>query len=253
MVSYYNYEKSQKYHLINNLTFSSSTNYWNITDEIIKYYLKNTSTEQTLALAKEILANDTSDKPDYYKIGKWVYNNIKYDKNVTILELDKIINERKGVCHHFTILYNALLNLIGIETFYALGFSINNLETLSREEHAWTVAQINGKWIGLDATWNLFNGKIPQCNLFLNFDTFGEPFSIVIPNEFKIKTNKIKELKFIEIVNFTNETNKNGKIITNDSIHNNSNSSHYISNDNSQKIFNENKFILLILLLINYF
>ena len=253
MVTYYNYEKPQKYQLIKNLTFSSCPNYWNVTDDDVKNYFKNTSTEQTIALVKEILANDTSDKPDYYKIGKWIHKNIKYEENVTISGIEEILKERKGVCSHFTKLYNALLNSIGIKTLQATGFSIKNLETLKREGHAWTVAQINGKWIGLDATWNIFSGKIPQCVLFIKFDGTVEPFGFASPSETNYKTNIINELKLIEIVKFINETNNNGKIITNESNYYNSNNTQYISNDNSQKLFKENKLILFFLLLIYYF
>ena len=63
----YNFEEKEAYFKLN-LTFSSSPVFWNVTEEDIK----NTSTEETVSLVQEILENDTSSKPDYYKIGKWV-------------------------------------------------------------------------------------------------------------------------------------------------------------------------------------
>ena len=80
---------------------------------MIETNLKNTSIELTFSFVKNILVNDTSEKPDYYKIGKWVCNNIIYDSNHnTSSDTDDILNKRKGVCHHLTVLYNVLLNSI---------------------------------------------------------------------------------------------------------------------------------------------
>ena len=235
MVSYYNFYNPQKFYFISNITFSSSPNFWNITDEIIKNNLKNTSTNLTISFVKEILSNNTSNKPDYYKIGKWVYENINYDKaHSTASNPDDILIKRKGVCHHFTVLYNALLNSIGIKTLYASGEAIKNINDLGGENHAWTVAEINGKWIGLDATWNIFSGKLPQCHLFKKIDGAFEPFAIAIPQD-KVSTNVIEETKLIEIVNLTSKKNYN-----------------YNSENNSQKFIQLNILFLFIILL-NHF
>ena len=140
MASYYNFINPEKFYFISNLTFSSSPNFWNIADEMINNDLKNTSTNLTISFVKEILANDTSNKPNYFKIGKWVYNNINYDKDHnTASNPDDILIKRKGVCHHFTILYNALLNSIGIKALYAAGEVIENINDFGGEKHAWTV------------------------------------------------------------------------------------------------------------------
>ena len=60
---------------------------------------------------------------------------------ITQVQIDDILNKRKGVCHHLTVLYNVLLNSIGIRTLYASGEAIKNIATWSRENHAWTVAE----------------------------------------------------------------------------------------------------------------
>jgi hypothetical protein len=232
---YYNFEKWQNYYLIKNLTFSSSPNFWNITDDIIKNELKNSSTEKTISFVKQILSNDTSNKPDYYKIGKWVYNNIHYNHNHnTTSNADDILNKREGVCHHLTILYDALLNSIGIKALYASGKSIDNINTLEKGNHAWTVAEIKGKWIGLDATWNIFSGKLPQCHLFVEFNGQYSPDAFIYPTEVedKAKISIIEELKLIEIVNLTTKQNSNS-----------------VTNFNSQNGFKLNILFILILIL----
>lgn len=234
MAYYYNFINPEKFYFISNITFSSSPNFWNITDEMIKNDLKNISTNLTISFVKEILANNTSNNPDYYKIGKWVYNNINYNKDHnTASDPDDILIKRKGVCHHFTVLYNALLNSIGIKALYASGEVIKNIKDLGGENHAWTVAEINGKWIGLDATWNFFYGKIPQCHLYKKLEGAFEPFAIGIPSD-KISTNIIEETKFIEIVNLNSKKN------------------HNYNENNYQNVIQFNILFLLILLL-NYF
>ena len=120
-LTFENFEKKEGYFKLN-LTFSSSPIFWNVTENDIK----NTSTDETISLAKDILQNDTSSKPDYYKIGKWVYQNIEYNisyfgENLSISEIIKL---KQGVCQHYSILYNSLLNSIGIETVYASGYSV---------------------------------------------------------------------------------------------------------------------------------
>ena len=63
---------------------------------------------------KTILLEDSSSNPAYFKIGKWIYNNIKYNISYSVqsLNISQIINIKQGVCQHFTELYNSLLNSI---------------------------------------------------------------------------------------------------------------------------------------------
>ena len=209
ILNYYNFDDTKNYYFTKNTTFSSSPIFWNITNEALKENLKNISTAQTINLAKTILAEDTSDKPDYYKLGKWVNRNIKYNRtHNTNVEPDDIIAKKVGVCMHYTELYNALLNSIGIKALYASGEAINNIETLNRENHAWTVAEIDGKWIGLDATWGIFSGKLPQCHLYRKFEGTFDPIGFFIPgSESNNKISTFEELKLIEIVNYTQNKN----------------------------------------------
>ena len=136
---------------------------------------------------------------------------MKYNRSHnTKLEPNDIIEKREGVCAHYTVLYNALLNSIGIKALDASGEAINNIKTLSRENHAWTVAFIDGKWIGLDATWNIFDGKLPQCHLFRKFEGVFDPIGFFIPGEdTNNKISSLEELKLVEIVNITSNEKTN--------------------------------------------
>ena len=56
-----------------------------------------------------------------------------------------IFNNKKGVCEHYTILYNAMLNSIGIKAMYVAGWAFQGNETSGDEDtvgHAWTAALI---------------------------------------------------------------------------------------------------------------
>lgn len=146
--------------------FQNSNNDWRIDADD----LMNTCTTKTKNKVKEILANSNSKERDYIILGRWVYNNIKYNSNYTGKNwtVDEILDNRIGVCSHKTILYNAFLNCINIDTLYAKGFAHTNggyivdLDT----RHSWTIAKIDGKWIPLDATWNFFSGKLPLGFVF---------------------------------------------------------------------------------------
>ena len=112
--------------------------------------------------AKEIIT-EQSDYPNYYKLGKFVNSYMTYDLNYKgrDLSLADIYRLKRGVCEHFTLLYNAMLNSVGINTFYLSGWAFDKNTTSADENsvgHAWTAALINGKWKELDSTWGLFEG-----------------------------------------------------------------------------------------------
>ena len=120
-------------------------------------------------ITQEVIRNN-SDLPEYYSIGKFVHSYITYDIN----DLGKrytakqILENRKGVCEHYTILYNAMLNSIGIKAMYVSGWALQNAEISANDQtvgHAWTVALIDDKWIELDSTWGLFEG-VPAGHIY---------------------------------------------------------------------------------------
>ena len=132
--------------------------------------LENTCTTKAKVKALEILSNSKSKEEDYVILGRWVYDNIKYNLDYVGRKwtVDQILDYRTGVCSHKARLYNAFLNCINIDAMYTTGFAHTkndyniDLGTL----HAWTIAKIDGKWIPLDATWNIFSGKLPLGFVF---------------------------------------------------------------------------------------
>ena len=165
--------------------------------------------QEIIDKAKEII-NEHSDKPNYYKIGKFVNSYITYDlkmsgKNLT---LKQIYDGRKGVCEHITLLYNAMLNSIGIKTLYILGWDFQGNKT-SGDQHtstlAWTAALINGKWIELDATWGLFEG-ISGCHIFKIF--FEDEYSCLAKNSNKNLFYKVQSIHMVTDKKYINYKEK---------------------------------------------
>ena len=142
--------------------------------DLQNYKYKSTATELTNKKAKEILLKDNSNDPDYLKLGKWVKRNIKYDDNYEgkQMSIEEILNKRIGVCEHFTQLYNALLHSINIPAIYTFGYAITNEQSLKSNNkvlHAWSLVKINSKWIPIDSTWGIFEGRLPVSHVFESY------------------------------------------------------------------------------------
>ena len=138
-----------------------------------RYYEINIESidQEIIDKAQEII-NEDSDKPNYHKKGNYIYRNIKYNSSYLgkFLTLKEIYEEKKGVSEHFTLLYNAMSNSVGIKTFYITGWAFSKDQISGDNDytrHTWTAAHINGRWIELDATWGLFEG-IPAGHIIKN-------------------------------------------------------------------------------------
>ena len=75
--------------------------------------------------------------------------------------------ERKGVCHHITKLFNALMYSLGYQVLYILGYKIDTSKSFSlQDSHAWSLIKINGKWLPYDVTNGIYSGKLPVTYVF---------------------------------------------------------------------------------------
>ena len=114
----------------------------------------------------EIVNDENSeykDYPDYVKVGRFVHRHMTY--NISKFGLEKtaleVYNERNGVCEHYTLLYNTMLNYLGYKTFSIVGYGMENGQTSANENttgHAWSGVLINGTVKEFDSTWDLFEG-----------------------------------------------------------------------------------------------
>ena len=169
-----------------------------IEDEIPKDYKDNK--EIFKRISKKIIEdydkehkNDIIKVTDLEKIGKWIYNNIKYDINYsgrTDISSIEIYNIRVGVCHHFTKLYNALLYSLGYQCIYVSGYVCKTDNFGNNNGHAWSLVKVNDKWLPFDSTWGIFSGKLPVCHIFKSY--FSKRSRTNSHNNIKIIKTKIK-------------------------------------------------------------
>ena len=113
---------------------------------------------------------------DYMKIGMWVYENITYDLSYsgqTNYSSVDIYNMKKGVCHHFTKLSNALLYSLGYKVLYVAGYVCKDDSCFKTNTgHAWSLIRLNNnKWYPFDSTWGIFTGKLPVIHIFSCFSS----------------------------------------------------------------------------------
>ena len=137
------------------------------------YQINDSEIPQEIKDKAEEIVNNNPGVPEYYSIGKFVKSYMTYNLSYHGAELTakEILDIKQGVCEHYTILYNAMLNSRGIKTLNISGWAFQGNETSGNEKtvgHAWTVALIDGKWMELDSTWGLFEG-IPAGHIFKNF------------------------------------------------------------------------------------
>ena len=158
-----------------------------LTDEQIEAQIPNDykyNKEKFKEIALQIIDNyDKQHKDDLIKvldvvkIGKWLKKNITYDLSYSgrnEITATETMNNRIGVCHHFTKLYNALMYSLGYQVIYVSGYALDKKDTFGKEDaHAWSLFKIDGKWLPFDATWGIFSGKLPVCHVFKQFFPLG--------------------------------------------------------------------------------
>ena len=145
------------------------------------YEIDTSKIDAEIISKAEEIKNAHPDKP-YYHIGIFVNSHIEYDLTYvgSDLTLKEIFEGRRGVCGHYTLLYNAMLNAIGIKILYISGWAFDKDKTSGDKStltHAWTAALIGDKWMELDATWGLFEG-IPAGHIFKNFNQDSYSYSL---------------------------------------------------------------------------
>lgn len=119
------------------------------------------------------------ESPMYIEIAKWVHNYIKYDERYVEknkMTAEDILKEGKGVCFHYSVLYDALLKSYGIPSIIVSGISYNQ-EIDDFEMHSWNLVFANGEWLSMDPTWGIYSGKLPISHIFFylnsrNYITF---------------------------------------------------------------------------------
>jgi len=112
----------------------------------------------------------------------WVTDNIRYDvallKKVKLNGIENIkldsskklrvanaIKTRRGVCQHYSELFDAIMQRLGYESVIIAGYTRSPVtKKINPIGHAWNAVKVNNKWILLDSTWGA--GYVTNDNKF---------------------------------------------------------------------------------------
>lgn len=115
---------------------------------------------------KEIAASLTkdlrTDKDKYRSIYFWISHNIKYDLSKINSKavyyssdeiIEEVMNNRMGVCQHYSELFNAMCKSVGLGSYVITGYTKQPDGTLGELSHVWNAAVIDSKYSLIDVTW----------------------------------------------------------------------------------------------------
>jgi len=123
-------------------------------------------------ILSDILDDGMSDLAKERAIYQWIVRHVAYDfdhyDKLEGASLDSstpynpLVNG-KGICMGFATTFQLLADLAGLESIIVPGTAFGR-----REDHAWNMVRLNGKWYCLDATWDIGNGGKPMFWQYFN-------------------------------------------------------------------------------------
>ena len=140
------------------------------------------------------LTEDLSDQRDKARaIYIWISYNIRYDldllkSNLTYYTTDELIEYvlkyRKGLCQHYSELFNAMCRSVGVKSFVISGYARQSDGKISGISHAWNGVLIGPDYYLVDVTWAA--GYVTE-NKYVH--QFRDDYFLIDPKVF-IKTHK---------------------------------------------------------------
>lgn len=112
-------------------------------------------------VVKEWTAPDMSDYEKEQALYVWLTTHVEYDKSHyreggaprTSYEPYGPLIKGKGVCLGYAETFRLLMDMAGVECVTVTGASFQN-----RENHAWNMVKLSGKWYCVDSTWDHISG-----------------------------------------------------------------------------------------------
>ncbi len=107
--------------------------------------------------AQQIAQKTNNSIEALYLLAEYVHNSMNYDLNYQDLEkASQILEEKKGVCAHYTILFVSLARSLGFPARYISGVAYSGLINQS-QEHAWAEVYLPGYgWVPYDTTFGQY-------------------------------------------------------------------------------------------------
>ena len=129
-------------------------------------------------IVEETLQDIQLQEDTLYSVFSWITENIAYDnRKLKRLEeqvsnnskgksefdseaekrsymLTQVLNDKKGVCDDYTLLFDTLLTRLGYESVVIEGYTKDSDGRLNRNiGHSWTAVKTKGEWLLFDPTW----------------------------------------------------------------------------------------------------
>jgi hypothetical protein len=111
-----------------------------------------------IQMAKNATKGIHSKRKKVEKLMNFVNNYIVYSKDDYSqwhISVYNIINTRNGVCLDYAELFTTLARSIGISCKTVGGYALDPIVGIL-VGHAWNEVELNGKWYGVDPTWNIW-------------------------------------------------------------------------------------------------
>lgn len=131
------------------------------------------------------------------EVHNWLIDNIEYDTEMTAQNQYSIVGallEGQAVCEGYARSFKYILDGLGIPCVLVSGTGTNsNGET---ESHAWNYVQLDGKWYGVDVTWDdpviIGSGSLDDENRYKYFLKGKSTFQSSHIEDGNITSNSIK-------------------------------------------------------------
>lgn len=131
-----------RYYMLSQYVYSIIPNY---------SYDANAITEATAFVESEINAilatvpNGLSDLQKALYLHDYICTHFEYDLDYQNYDIHVMLRDKKGVCQAYSLLYDALLERVGIDSRPVISNSLN---------HRWNEILIDGNWYQVDVTWD---------------------------------------------------------------------------------------------------
>lgn len=105
------------------------------------------------AIRAEMAASGLMSQRDYARLAlDWVVTHCRYGESEDLMDqyAYSVFRDGVSVCSGYTAAYNLLLKLGGIKCMSMTGYAGSEAE---RTPHAWTIAELDGEVVYIDATW----------------------------------------------------------------------------------------------------
>ena len=127
-------------------------------DEAYNYKLDH---PELNAIATEAINNPKDGYDEINQLMTWIYENTyKFAELEEITDPYEILNRGGGDCTEITDLFNSLAKSIGIPARSVRGYAFG-FEDYSFGGHQWSEIEIDGRWVPVDATWNMWVESSP--------------------------------------------------------------------------------------------